>query len=78
MDDITLVAKLVDGTTLYVSPLHDQTYSEYVEADNLGGSAGYFIARERLNQFEILAKAASLDAAREIFGMLTASRLAAS
>ena len=69
MDDITLVAKLVDGTTVYVSPVHDQTYCEYVEADN-------FIARERLNQFEILAKATSLDAAREIFGMLTASRIA--
>lgn len=78
MDDITLVAKLIDGTTVYVSPVHDQTYSEYVENDNLGGSSGYFIARERLNQFEILAKASSLDAAREIFGMLTSSRLAAS
>jgi len=78
MDEITLIAKLVDGTTVYVSPVHDQTYSEYVEADNLGGSAGYFIARERLNQFEILAKATSLEAAREIFGMLTSSRLAAS
>lgn len=78
MDDITLVAKLVDGTTVYVSPVHDQTYSEYVEADNLGGSSGYFIARERLNQFEILAKASNLDAAREIFSMLTSSNLAAS
>jgi hypothetical protein len=72
MDDITLVAKIDNDTTLYVSPMHDQTYSEFVEADNLGGSGGYFIARERKNQFEILAKAASLDAAREIFGMLTA------
>lgn len=78
MDDITLIAKLADGTTVYVSPVHDQTYSEYVEMDNLGGSAGYFIARERLNQFEILAKASSLDAAREIFGMLTTSRVVAS
>lgn len=78
MDEITLVAKLDDDTTLYVSPMHDQTYSEFVEDDNLGGSGGYFIARERKNQFEILAKAANLDAAREIFGMLTAQRLAAS
>lgn len=78
MDEITLVAKLDNDTTLYVSPMHDHTYSEFVEADNLGGSSGYFIARERRNQFEILAKAASLDAAREIFGMMTGSRRAAS
>lgn len=44
MDDITLVAKLDNDTTLYVSPMHDQTYSEFVEQDNLGGSGGYFIA----------------------------------
>lgn len=77
MDDITLVAKLGDGTTVYVSPLHDQTYSEYVERDNLGGASGYFIARERSNSFEVLAKAASLDAAREIFGMLTSRGVSA-
>ena len=74
MDDITLVAKLDDDTTLYVSPMHDQTYSEYVETDNLGGSHGYFIARERCSKFEVLGKATDLDAAREIFSMLTASR----
>lgn len=78
MDDITLVAKLDNDTTLYVSPMHDQTYSEFVEDDNLGGSGGYFIARERRNQFEILAKATNLDTAREIFGMLTSVRRAAS
>lgn len=65
-------------TTLYVSPMHDQTYSEFVEADNLGGPGGYFIARERRNQFEILAKAANLDAAREVFAMMTAFRPSAS
>lgn len=74
MDDVTLVAKLDNDTTLYVSPMHDQTYREFVEKDNLGGSGGYFIARERRNQFEILAKATNLDTAREIFGMLTALR----
>jgi hypothetical protein len=78
MDDITLVAKIDNDTTLYVSPMHDQTYCEFVENDNLGGSGGYFIARERFNQFEILAKAANFDAAREIFGMLTAIRPSAS
>lgn len=78
MDEVTLVAKLDDETTLYVSPMHDQTYSEFVEYDNLGGSGGYFIARERKNQFEVLAKATSLDAAREIFAMLTSRRPTAS
>lgn len=75
MDDITLVAKLDSDTTLYVSPMHDQTYSEFVEADNLGGSGGYFVARERKDQFEILAKATDIDAAREIFAMLTSPQL---
>ncbi|MCG7626028.1 hypothetical protein [Epibacterium sp. Ofav1-8] len=73
MDDITLVAQLDSDTTLYVSPMHDQMYDEFVDADNLGGPQGYFIARERRNQFEILGKAANLDAAREIFGMLTSA-----
>ena len=73
MDDVTLVAKLDNDTTLYVSPMHDHTYHEFIEDDSLGGSTGYFIARERHKQFEILGKAANLDAAREIFGMLTAS-----
>ena len=75
MDDITLVAQLDDETKVYVSPVHDQTYREHVEDDNLGGSTGYFIARQRKHQFDILAKAASLDAAREIFGMLTSQRM---
>lgn len=78
MDDITLIAKIDSDTTLYVSPMHDHTYNEFVENDNLGGSGGYFIARERSNQFEILAKAANLDAAREIFGMLTVGLRSAS
>jgi len=70
MNDITLVAKLLSGETVYVSPVHDQTYAEYVEADNLGGATGYFISRERGNNFEVLAKATSLDSARELFNML--------
>jgi hypothetical protein len=49
-----------------------QTYEEFVENDNLGGASGYFIARERKNQFEVLAKATCIDSAREIFSMLTA------
>ncbi len=74
MDDITLMAKLASGETVYVSPVHDQTYADYVEKDNLGGSAGYFISREIGDSFEVLAKAASLDAARTLFGMLVAGQ----
>lgn len=74
MDDITLVAKLDNDTTIYVSPIHEKTYAEFVEYDNLGGSGGYFISRERHGQYEVLAKAANLDAAREIFWMMTKAR----
>lgn len=66
-----MIAKIDGDTTIYVSPMHGHTYNEYIGEDNLGGPLGYFIARERFNQFEILAKAANLDAAREIFSMLT-------
>jgi hypothetical protein len=76
MDDITLMAKMDDGTTLYVSPVHDHTYSEYIADDNLGGATGYFVSRERAHEFEILAKAASLDAAHELFSLLTSSKAA--
>lgn len=76
MDDITLVAKLASGETVYVSPVHDQTYAEYVDKDNLGGSTGYFISREGGAGFEVLAKAASLDTARTLFGMLVATQRA--
>jgi hypothetical protein len=74
MDDVTLVAKLDSGETVYVSPVHDQTYAEYVERDNLGGPTGYFISRENGNDFEVLAKATNLDAARWLFNMLTSPR----
>jgi len=71
MDDVTLVAKLDADTTVYVSPMHDCTYQEFVENDTLGGSAGYFVTRQRHNSYEVLAKAANLDAAREIFALIT-------
>jgi len=71
MDDVTLVAKLDADTTVYVSPMHECTYQEFVENDTLGGSAGYFVTRHRHNRYEVLAKAANLDAAREIFALIT-------
>jgi hypothetical protein len=74
MDDVTLMATLDSGETIYVSPVHEQTYAEYVEADNLGGSQGYFISRERRGQFEVLAKATSLAAAEVMFALFTSGR----
>lgn len=74
MDDITFSARLSSGEIVYVSPVHDQTYAEHVDRDNLGGASGYFISRELGGRFEILAKAANLDAARTLFGMLVGSR----
>ena len=72
MDDVSLIAKIGNDTTVYVSPVHDLTYHEYVENNNLGGASGYFIVCERRNQFEVLAKTTSLDSARKLFGMITA------
>ena len=72
MDDVSLIAEIGNDTTVYVSPVHDLTYLEYVENNNLGGASGYFIACKRRDKFEVLAKATNLDSARTIFGMLTA------
>ena len=77
MEDVTLSARLRDGTMVYASPVHADTYCEYVENDSLGGASGYFITRERGDSFEILAKAASLEAARELIGLLCIGRIAA-
>ncbi|MBS7702708.1 hypothetical protein [Chelatococcus asaccharovorans] len=74
MDDITLMAKLASGETVYVSPVHSQTYAEYVDRDNLGGASGYFISCQRGADFEVLAKATSLDSARTLFGMIVATK----
>ncbi len=77
MEDVTFVAKLDADTTVYVSPMHDLTYQEFVGNDTLGGSLGYFITRQRHGTYEVLAKAASLDAAREIFALITSAPRAA-
>jgi hypothetical protein len=74
MDDVVLRAKLNDTTTLYVSPIGPETYAEYVDEDNLGGDAGYFLMRSltegESRRFEVLAKAPSFDAASDLFDMI--------
>jgi len=73
-----LKAKLDDATTLYVSPISPETYAEYVDEDNLGGEAGYFLIRSltaaHCERFEVLAKAPSFDAAAELFDLIVQGR----
>ncbi|MBU6396673.1 MAG: hypothetical protein KJS74_00655 [Rhodospirillales bacterium] len=77
MDDRILKAKIDANTTLYVSPLDPQVFSENLEEDNLGGSDGYFVTRTTRSgkdqRFEILAKAPSFEAAEGIFDMIIVS-----
>lgn len=77
MEDIVLSANLDDRTTLYVSPLNRQTYDDYLETDNLGGDRGYFVLRSsrvgNTERFEILAKAATFDAAGDLFDLIVGS-----
>ena len=78
MEDLVLQAKLDDVTTIYVSPIAPETYAEYVDSDNLGGDAGYFVMRSiNLNhsqRFEVLAKAPSMDAAADLFDLIVQGR----
>jgi len=77
MDDRVLKAKIDDFTTVYVSPLDHQVFSEHLDEDNLGGSDGYFVTRTtglgRDQRFEILAKAPSFEAAEDVFNMIVSS-----
>jgi hypothetical protein len=78
MEDMVLKAKLDDTTTVYVSPIGPETYAEYVDADNLGGDAGYFLMRSltegESERFEVLAKVPSLDAATDLFDLIVQGR----
>ena len=73
MDDITLTAELGDHTTLFVSPIHRETYREFVSDDNLRGEGGYFLLRTTARGLEVLAKAATLDAATSLFDLIVGS-----
>jgi len=73
-----LRAEIDSDTFLYVSPISSETYQEHVEIDNLGGRGGYFVLRSKRRgtkeTLDVLAKAASFDAAGEIFDMIVAAR----
>ena len=79
MEDMVLKAEIDSDTFLYVSPISSETYQEHVEIDSLGGKSGYFVLRTRRNgtceTLDVLAKAASFDAAGEIFDMIVAAQL---
>lgn len=69
-----LEAKLDEYTTLTVAPIAPETYDEHVECNSLGGSLGYFLVRSSRSsnqpRFEVLAKAPTFEAAKEVFNMI--------
>lgn len=73
MEDVVLKADLDDSTSLYVSQVDQQTYTEHVDNDVLGGSDGYFIFKSRRTGFprlEVLAKAPTFETASELFDLI--------
>ena len=77
MEDVVLKARLDDSSDLYMSPIDRQTYDECVTDNNLGGDGGYFILRSFRGSFprlEVLAKAATLEAAHVLFDWIVAAQ----
>ena len=73
-----LRAKIDSQTVVYVSPISSETYQEHPDIDSLGGRNGYFVLRSKgtgvQETLDVLAKAASFEAAGEIFDMIIAAR----
>lgn len=80
MDDLMLSARIDEKTMLRVSPIEQETYSEYVDDDVLGGSEGYFLVRTTQCPFspsvEILAKLPNFEAAIAVFDMIVGRQVA--
>ncbi|MBD8551293.1 hypothetical protein [Sphingomonas sp. CFBP 8764] len=78
MDDLSLRAELDGVTTLFVTPIDNATYMECIDDDALGGADGYFVVRSCRDQsrsaFEVLAKAATFEAAGVLFDMIVSGR----
>lgn len=78
MDDLVLSAQIDGETTLRVSPIAPETFSECLEEDTVGGNTGYFVllSRRGANRLstEILAKAPDFNAAETLFDIIIASR----
>jgi hypothetical protein len=69
MDDFVL-EETIGNSKIFVSALSERVYRDS-GVRGLGGSQGFFVCTERRDQpeagFEVLAKAASADAAETIF-----------
>jgi hypothetical protein len=74
MDDVFLRARISDSRSVCISPIPKKTYRE-TGAKGLGGEFGYFVYEvdESLPHrgIEIIAKAASLEAAMRLFDIIT-------
>ena len=73
MDDVFLTAKVDDSRTVCISPLSHATYREV--AKGLGGEFGYFVYEVNSDfphaGIEVIAKAASLEAALRLFHLIS-------
>jgi hypothetical protein len=73
MEDIYLAESIGENRLLCVSPLSKKTYRE-ARTRGLGGDQGYFIYEtdeaKPSSGIEVIAKAASLEAALRLFDML--------
>lgn len=78
MDDVFLTAKLGDSRTLCISPLPKQTYNE-AGGKGLGGEYGYFVYEVDTSLpslgIEVIAKAASKEAALRLFEIIAGPAL---
>jgi len=74
MDDVFLKVRISDSQSVCISPIPKQLYRE-AGAKGLGGEFGYFVYEvdETLpgGGIEVIAKAASLEAAMRLFELIT-------
>ncbi|MGD9814653.1 MAG: hypothetical protein AB7Q23_14280 [Hyphomonadaceae bacterium] len=78
MDDVFLTARISDSRSICISPLPATTYRE--TATGLGGEYGYFVyeidnTRASIG-IDVIAKAASLDAALRLYEIILAGATA--
>lgn len=76
MEDVFLTARIDENRTVCISPLPSRTYRE-TQAKGLGGELGYFVYEVDSSRpsagIEIIAKAASLEAAFRLFEIISRS-----
>lgn len=72
MDDIEMHGVSARGIKVYVTPLHHETRFEHLGVCDLGGPGGYYLCADMPEGFSVLAKFPDIDAAREVFGLITA------